>query len=160
MMSMRSKLMISALAAAASLVFSATVTFAQGTSGPITITTGQLHYMISPPPAGFNPLTASAATLAEYDFPARPTNPISLARWTTAMKHATHYVAPDLIATPGLGQSATSTISTFGTDITGNWAGYSVDSPNNNNISYDGVNATWTVPTVASRLLHGVMGTR
>jgi hypothetical protein len=45
------------------------------------------------PPAGFNPLRASAARLAEYDFPPRPAGGRALRTWISAVRHA-HRAAP------------------------------------------------------------------
>lgn len=41
------------------------------------------------PPAGFNPLAASSAQLAEYEFPPRPTDPEDLAAWVSDMTNVT-----------------------------------------------------------------------
>jgi hypothetical protein len=39
-------------------------------------------------PASFDPLTASAASLLQYGFPARPSDAVAAAAWTQAMLHA------------------------------------------------------------------------
>lgn len=49
---------------------------------------------VTVPPAGFNPFTATAQQLAEYNFPRRPTNSSALALWTDAMRRARHPIIP------------------------------------------------------------------
>lgn len=49
------------------------------------------------PPAGFDALTASDAQLAEYGFPARPTDPAQLATWEQAMSHVTVAAPPPFL---------------------------------------------------------------
>lgn len=47
------------------------------------------------PPKGFNPLTASAESLARYGFPPKPANPNQLNLWTDVVKHW-HETTPTL----------------------------------------------------------------
>ena len=47
------------------------------------------------PPAGFTPVDASAAQLAEYGFPVRPTDSTALATWTQEMSTYQTRLVPD-----------------------------------------------------------------
>lgn len=92
----------------------------------------------SQPPAGFNPLTASAASLKKYGFPPRPTAPAALSLWSEAMQHATHYVPPNPVASSIMHDPPTHS---------GNpWSGYTIPS---NGVHYTGSEARWTQPAVA-----------
>lgn len=92
----------------------------------------------SQPPAGFNPLTASAASLKKYGFPPRPTDPAALSLWSWAMKHATHYVPPNPVASSVMHAPPTHS---------GNpWSGYTIPS---NGADYTSSEARWTQPAVA-----------
>jgi hypothetical protein len=79
----------------------------------------------SGPPIGFNPVTASDATLKEYGFPARPSDPTALQEWDGVMQHAQNYVAPVPI------QSATSFSPNFNGNPYASEAGYAVLSSQN-----------------------------
>jgi hypothetical protein len=100
------------------------------------------------PPAGFNPLTATALQLKEYGFPARPSDSTSLAEWTRVMSYAKYYVKPVLT------QSTTKISSAFvseiyqGTGYSQIWSGYMIQSANNNNITYSQAWGDWTQPGV------------
>ena len=96
--------------------------------------------IFSQPPAGFNPLTASAAALKKYGFPPRPTDPMALSLWTWAMQHAKHYVAPNPVA---------SSIVHAPPDHSGApWSGYYIPS---NGMHFTSSQARWTQPAVAGQ---------
>jgi hypothetical protein len=100
------------------------------------------------PPPGFNPLTASQARLAEYDYPARPGGGVALRTWLRAMRSvhparpAPFLVtdtaletlrAPDLASRPADGPNATSS----------NWAGNMATSH-----TYTNVYGYWLEPGI------------
>lgn len=96
------------------------------------------------PPAGFNPLTATAAQLAAYGFPPRPSNAAALALWDNAMVHATTWE-------PGPAATSTPTTVTpdgaIGQERT-NWAGYEANSDNNGGAQFTDALVQFTVPRV------------
>jgi|HubBroStandDraft_6_1064221.scaffolds.fasta_scaffold10837_5 hypothetical protein len=51
-------------------------------------------------PTGFNPSTATDEELASYGLPARPSDPETLAKWTTAMNALKNHLAPQVEAKP------------------------------------------------------------
>ncbi len=153
-MTVKGNVHVGAVIASSALVFLVTG-FAANPTSSTTVTSGPWTYTVTPAPPRFDPLTASNSKLAQYGFPQRPTNPSQLAKWTVAMRHAKTFVIPNLVPTsdltsPAAGEKSGGSNAAFSTDVTGSWAGYSVDSPNNGNVSYYGANATWTVPSVAS----------
>ena len=84
------------------------------------------------PPANFNPLTASAIDLAEYGFPARPTDPSQLATWEHAMSHfkqmlRSNYGHSQFKTHPAIGHKTASTQTSNGSISSyqnGTWGGY------------------------------------
>lgn len=66
------------------------------------------------PPAGFDPLTASAKALDTYGLPARPAGGTAKAQWAARMRTFKRPSDPGLCVTPYRIQAASS----------GNWAGY------------------------------------
>lgn len=50
------------------------------------------------PPAGFDPVTADNATLAEYGFPTRPSSAAAQAAWLSAMKSWRQCIVPRIVA--------------------------------------------------------------
>ena len=88
------------------------------------------------PPTGFNPLQATAAQLAHYGFPPRPTDPTALATWTQAMQDALHYVVPDQVPSTSI----------HSPDYNYNWAGYVATSSNNGGQQFVGAQASWVQP--------------
>lgn len=109
---------------------------------------GSVQYPV--PPQGFSPLTGSAAQLAEYGFPPRPSSGTALSEWLTAMTNYTGTPIPDLLlradpdshtvaTSPEQGAEPQSTQQDVGAPSAastlaraGNWAGYiaSLSSPN------------------------------
>jgi YD repeat-containing protein len=99
------------------------------------------------PPAGFDPLTASASQLDEYDFPARPTDSTELSDWTAAMSN--YQSGSDLAPDPSLSFAASTPASVAYRESKlpySNWAGYVMGTPNGTKRLYDGAQATVTVP--------------
>lgn len=106
------------------------------------------------PPAGFNPLTASAAKLAEYGFPTRPRSGQALRSWLFSMRRA-HMLRPPDYLVSGPGAAA------FSPDTLGKPSGLPASScsgtPSNNpcwagNVAtghtYTNVYADWLEPTI------------
>jgi hypothetical protein len=94
------------------------------------------------PPAGFNPLTATARQLKEYGFPAKPSDATSLAEWTHVMSYAKYYEKGTLTPT-------VNTISSD-SDSSPNWAGYVIQSTPNNGTIYSQAWGDWTQPPAVS----------
>jgi hypothetical protein len=92
------------------------------------------------PPAGFDPLTASAAELAEYNFPARPTSQPQLQDWESAMSEYTSSVVP----TSSL--PVQTTLPVESTNFS-RWAGFSSGKWNSHSSAFHGVSADVTVPS-------------
>lgn len=101
-------------------------------------------------PAGFNPLTASAADLSKLGFPPRPTGPAALAVWRSAMSRVKHWEVPHPV--PGTtpvdspGSRPASAGSGVYTDAA--WAGYQVLASAYGNKPIYFVQAEWTVGRV------------
>lgn len=95
------------------------------------------------PPSGFNPLTASPATLSEYGFPQRPSDTVDLQDWTMAMTAFTSDSAP-----AGSLQVDTSANATKYSTYYSNWAGYSSGSPNSTSSTYVAVKSDLTIPSI------------
>jgi len=76
-----------------------------------------------PPPAGFDPLSATTDQLQCYGFPRRPTDARGLAVWTTAMSHALHYVDPQPGSLPGDTRPLPAPATVLG-NLNSTWAGY------------------------------------
>ncbi len=106
-----------------------------------------LSARVSAPPAGFNPLTASAAALKAYGFPPRPTSASALAAWTQAMEHAKTYVAPSPVWAPAWVSPEIQPATETGTCST-NWAGYMDQSANNGGVAYTQTSADWVIAAV------------
>lgn len=94
----------------------------------------------TPPPAGFHPLTASAAQLAKYDFPARPSGGTALQQWHTAM--ADYKYSP----TPARSLSVTITTTDMSV-VASNWAGFSAGQRYTQSDAFVAVTADMTVPS-------------
>jgi hypothetical protein len=92
------------------------------------------------PPVSFNPLTASAAELSEYGFPARPSDPTELQEWDNVMQYAKHYVEPVQYQSKmswGLKQG--------GNNYYSDQAGYAVlSSDNGGHLTFNEVYGQWT----------------
>jgi len=110
------------------------------------------------PPPGFNPVKGTEDQLACWGFPHRPTDSRGLAAWTTAMQHATHWVAPRFgapvpaLSTHPLMQTALfhPAGSVLSETDSFNWAGY-VARQSDNTISgkqWGEMTSLWTVPSV------------
>lgn len=97
------------------------------------------------PPAGFDPVTASAAKLAEYGFPTRPAGGQALRTWLAAMQKAHPATAPDHLTVwhPAL-RPAVSAGPAFSTVDSSNWSGNMATSE-----KYTNVYGTWLEPSIA-----------
>jgi Peptidase A4 family len=107
----------------------------------------------TPPPAGFNPLAASAAELAKYGFPAKPESAEQQDLYKRLFGQMTgqfQYVEPTLQITPkkrhGIARTATVKQSA-GSDIDAAWSGGLVLAPTG--MSFHWVTGEWVVPNVA-----------
>jgi len=133
---MRVKYMKTTVALAASLIaagVTAPLLSAQGGNSPRAATgvaSSDQPLATYPPTAGFNPLTASAAELAQNHFPPRPTAGPALTAWDATYGRATHYVPPDpvqgttLVAPPLATSSSTSPAGSYNSLNSGDWTGY------------------------------------
>lgn len=99
------------------------------------------------PPKGFRPYTASNARLAEYGFPARPSNAASLARWRTEMRNWKGSApAPRFLMETNMRSDTT---------YTPNWAGYVIQDLGGNFFTH--AEGWYTEPTIySSRCSHTV----
>jgi hypothetical protein len=102
-------------------------------------------------PTNFDPLTATAAQLAHYGFPPRPSGPGALAAWTTAMKDARHEL-PGYISAPSA--SVVSPAGQVGATPS-SWAGFSAESSDNSGTPFTFVQGTLVVPSVQSDSSYG-----
>ena len=93
------------------------------------------------PPAGFDPLTASDAELALYDFPARPTDATDLADWTRAMAAYTSDLPP------ANSMTFDGVASNFHDQSSYNWSGFDQGTQGLQNTNYIGVKGEITVPS-------------
>ncbi len=103
--------------------------------------------LLSSPPPGFHPVTATQAQLAKYGFPPRPSaaNVRALDEWTQAMKSWKHTVHPQFLTSnihidPIFGQD----VATTGQGAK-NWAGNQDTSH-----TYTSITGQWTVPSVTA----------
>jgi hypothetical protein len=98
------------------------------------------------PPQNFNPLRASRAQLAEYDFPEPPSSQSAYRAWHAAMAAYKSDTAPtgQLTYVPkGTGAPHTQ----YATTQYSNWAGYIVGDQSAQSNTYVAVTADFTVPT-------------
>ncbi len=119
----------SALVLLASVILTAPMTTANAQPQQGTGIMPTLAPQLPQPPLGFDPLTATDQELAEYGFPARPTDATGLAIWQKAMSHAKIYVKPEQYPT-------TTVYGLVRTSQSINWAGYIVNSSDNPNNGY------------------------
>lgn len=93
------------------------------------------------PPAGFNPLTASARQLAEYSLPQRPRIPALLTAWREKMAKLRPVVPPAELISKPITASTTSTTNSH-------WSGYLATSTNSSHFFQ--ATTTYTEPTLYS----------
>lgn len=94
------------------------------------------------PPAGFDPLTASAEQLSEYNFPAEPSDPAAAAAWTAAMSA--------YVSDPAPGPLTVDTTDSNGGPIYGNWAGYVAGDRTAVDHHYVAIKDSFTVPNISN----------
>jgi hypothetical protein len=117
-------------------------------------------YAYTQPPAGFNPVTAPAADLELYGYPARPAANESAkasARWATIVNPKLRRIVPELLRTNIYHRPAAGlVIQNSGKDTYSlNWSGYVLV---HNKHSFDSVAGAWIVPTAQAFICSGVMG--
>jgi hypothetical protein len=103
----------------------------------------------SRPPVGFNPLTASAADLVRFGFPARPSDPHLLERYQSVMnriKGRFQYVEPTFRIDPTKSTHTNSGARGAGTETYDNWSGGVVYAPSGQ--SFKWVQGDWVVPDI------------
>ena len=103
----------------------------------------------SPPPANFNPLTASQADLTRHGFPTRPDDPHHLARYQRVfgqLKSKFHYVEATLKVNPEKRHGPRSRAAQAGSESSTNWSGAVVFAPSGD--SFKWVEGDWVVPNV------------
>jgi hypothetical protein len=121
---------------------------------------GQQQLRFAVPPAGFSPLKASAAELAAYGLPPRPTRPADLASWTKLMSHLTKLVAPDISVSapkpnnlpqrPAVHAGGQAGVSTGTTNI---WSGYV--SKQSSSTYYNLAFGEWVQPSISATSCSG-----
>jgi hypothetical protein len=111
-----------------------------------TYTASDLDINVVAPPANFNPLKASDAELAEYNFPERPTDPQSLADWEDAMGDYKQFVKPNFKLKKQQTQQIPQALTSYDNYFT-NWSGWIKQYDGN---TYKAVSGNWTVPNVAT----------
>jgi Peptidase A4 family len=106
-------------------------------------------------PAGFDPVTASAAELKELGFPARPTGGAALTTWNSAVSQIKTWETPD--PTPGTvpfdgpaGGVSSTTGGGFSTYTVAYWAGHQVTESDAGGDAIDETTAEWTVGKVSA----------
>jgi hypothetical protein len=106
---------------------------------------------IPSPPHGFNPLRASKAELAEYDFPPRPSDPADLKHWTAAMAAYKSDAPPSgaLQIVQGTNSRIGSTTPSPATSYS-NWGGYIAGKMNTQSNTYVAVTTDFSVPSTAN----------
>jgi hypothetical protein len=104
----------------------------------------------TPPPAGFDPLTASAADLEKFGHPPRPTDPKLLARYQSIFGRVQgkfQYVVPTFRVDPTKSTHTNRRSTTdAGTETSGNWSGGVIYAPSGQ--SFKWVQGDWVVPNV------------
>jgi hypothetical protein len=106
------------------------------------------------PPAGFNPLNASAAELAQYGLPLQPANPKARAQWTQLVIAFSHAKAPHLSVRSALPNELIRSVKPLKPGLapetdSDNWTGYVSAQPGQPTY-YTNVQATWTQPSISS----------
>lgn len=123
--------------------FSNSVASASGTNlSSVPVTKASINSMIIKPPTDFKPLQATAEELKKYGFPQKPTDPVKLKEWQKAMEHAINYVEPQQTALPA-NYPTNGLVRTLNHQ---NWAGYSIESRDNSNITFNEAFSAFTVP--------------
>lgn len=110
-------------------------------------------HVFSAPPAGFNPLKASAQQLAAYGFPPKPANAVDLHTWEVAVTGPLDWVPPNpqfAVGSLDSNASASPDSGVTSTNCNGNWAGYEALSSSNGGIQYAFSEANWVQPSVDS----------
>lgn len=132
---MRLKYMKATVVLVTSLVASGVMVpllYAQGGNSPRAADVASSYQPLAtyPPMAGFNPITASAAELAQNHFPPRPTSGPALTAWDATYGRATHYAPPDPVqgtnpvAPPLATSSSPSSAGAYNSLNSLNWSGY------------------------------------
>jgi hypothetical protein len=99
----------------------------------------------TPPPAGFDPLTADDRELLIYGYPSRPTDEALLKRWEHLLSRSPRMIQPTFRAMPHKRrQLPKSGGSDHGVENTNIWSGAVVHAPANDTFKW--VEGTWTVP--------------
>ena len=109
------------------------------------------------PPANFDPLTASASTLAEYAFPARPTDSSRLATWQAAMSSYSSDTPPPS-SFPYLEGSSIRYAGCPPPGYSCNWGGYYAGTAGSGQNTYVGIDGESPAPSIVntSCTLNGV----
>jgi Peptidase A4 family len=101
------------------------------------------------PPSSFDPLTASAADLARFGFPDRPSDPRLLQRYQSVFKRLQgkfQYIQPTFRIDPTKTTRPNAGARTGGTETYDNWSGGVVYAPSGQ--SFKWVQGEWVVPNV------------
>jgi hypothetical protein len=128
----------------------------QGGGERLTYSANGTQWFSVMPPVGFRPLTASAAQLAEYNFPARPSRPgLALTQWDSDMASyrstpLPHYSVGCTPISQPVGQASGGSPFTFYYPKT--WSGYEADSSSSTN--YVAVQGNFSQPAKQASCLN------
>jgi Peptidase A4 family len=110
-------------------------------------------YAHTQPPAGFDPVAATAAALELYNYPPRPGpgDPVALAQWKKAADPSIPRIIPALVERSGHYNEQTTNL-TFSAknaaSTSPNWSGYALTLPKGTSVPFYWVTGEWTVPFV------------
>jgi Peptidase A4 family len=115
----------------------------------ITLENGAKILTYTPPPDGFDPLTASQDDLARHGFPPRPDDPHLLARFQhqyNRIKGRYHFIQPTFRVDPTMTTHTNKGSRVAGTETYDNWSGGVVYAPSGQ--SFKWVQGEWVAPNV------------
>ena len=112
----------------------------------------------SPPPANFNPLTASQTDLTRYGFPTRPDDPHHLARYQRVfghLKNKFHYVEATFRVNSEKRHGPRRRAAQAGSETSTNWSGAVVFAVQGHGSRGDAGAATWVDVGAGTVNVHG-----
>lgn len=99
----------------------------------------------TPPPEGFDPLTADDRSLAVHGYPSRPADPELRARWERVLGRGIRLVPPEFTPREGRRRAERPALGgDHGVENTSIWSGAVVHAPAGDTVKW--VEGTWTVP--------------
>ena len=109
-----------------------------------TLPDGEVVTIVTPP-SGFDPLTASDAKLAEYDFPSRPTDDADLVEWRQAMSAVQRVGQPSGPVSVDVGDA----VQRYAT-VVSNWGGVVAGNTSGSTNTYVAVKGNLTIPSTGT----------